>query len=272
MIRKLSKTTQLNGANSFGSDLAESPTVSSGQYAPLLRLDTSSQGQPQSQSSIVAPQMTTISDAYKTLQGTPDLLPSYSPISSFGQDYYDNLYGQASKRLSDQYFNTDSSLSKQLTNQMNKRGLIGSGIEAGSTLDLYNNFGSQLADVSSELATQQAKNDLDAARYNAEMENKVKELSLAAAGDEAKRATDFNSNIFKSQVESRNSDRDYISKQISDLVSAMSNTNIDPDTRDYYESIFGTNLGDIFGTSYEDYLAKQDKPVEPVVSIRNKKS
>lgn len=92
----------------------------------------------------------------------------YGTLSGFGDDYYANLTDQATKRMQDQYFTSDKSLSNQLKNQMNKRGLIGSGIEAGATTDLYKDFGSELSDFQSNLASQKAQQDLDIARQNRE--------------------------------------------------------------------------------------------------------
>lgn len=211
--------------------------------------------------SIVAPEMVTMKDAYEKIK---DLLPIHEAISDlntsginklegFGNDYYDNLSAQAQKRLNEQYFGKTDSLANRLKQQMNQRGLIGSGIESRATTDLFSDFGGQLADYESQLSTMKAQNDLDISKQNRqfdidtllankdiEKENlankyKLSELGLGAAGDEAERATKFLSDIFESQVKLNEAEGTAINDQIEIINSILSNTNIDPYSRDQME-------------------------------------
>lgn len=207
---------------------------------------------------IVAPQRTTIADAFNSIRS---FLPQYTPVQGienvFNDDYYKNLEGQATKRLNEQFFSNDNSVANQFKNTMARRGLIGSGIEVGGLNDLYKNFGSELSDLQNKLATQRTENLFETSKYNKDIEkynietrNKLAELGLGAAGDEAKTATDFATRMFDSAVKQRNYDQEFISNQIKNMNEALKNELIDQETRDYFESLFGTQMGDIFGRSF----------------------
>lgn len=219
-------------------------------------------------SPIEAPRRTTIADAYNNIR---QFLPQYTPVQGienvFNDDYYKNLENQATKRLNEQFFSNDNSVANQFKNTMAKRGLIGSGIEVGGLNDLYKNFGSELSDLQSKLATQKTQNlfettkyNKDIEKYNIETRNKLAELGLGAAGDEAKTATDYATKMFDSAVKQRNYDQEFISNQIKTIGDALKNELIDPDTRQYFEDLFGTYLGDTFGNSYSQFQAANPKP------------
>lgn len=235
---------------------------------------------------VMAPNRTTIAGAYGDVQKTgiiPQFNPitaapisaidtsQYGPIQGFGDDYYKNLSDQAAKRLRDQYFTSDNSLTNQFTNTMSKRGLIGSGIETGGLNNIYKDFGSQMADVESQLLAEKAQNDLalatsnrdfgykstldnkdierfnaeqgiDVAGKNADIQAQLAELGLGAAGDEARSATEFDTKIFGANVDQINAEREQRSKLIEQLNSALGNKLIDADTRQMFENLFGTDI------------------------------
>ena len=197
---------------------------------------------------LTPPKRTSVADAFKTIQGT-GILPKYSPVSytdttfkgtnfnpitGLGENYYDNILNQAQKRLQENYFGNSDSLQKRLNQQMNQRGLIGSGIEQGGTQDLYKSFGSDLTDVLSQISQQRSLNDLDLNKFNTQgelenqrfntqaelenqrfntgnrlqtdfqnkdLQNQLAQLGLAAAGDEAKTATDFDTKMYASDID-----------------------------------------------------------------------
>lgn len=244
---------------------------------------------------ISAPNRTTIGQSYGDIKQT-GLIPEYNPVSytpvsgidtsSFGKiqgfddSYYQNLTDAASKRLQDQYFGADNSLTNQFKNTMNKRGLIGSGIEVGGLTDIYKDFGSQMADFQSELATTKANQDLDLSKSNREfdynallankdlerfnseqglnsqfknrdLQNTLAQLGLSAAGDESRTATEFDTKMFDSEVKQKNAEQDYIAKILGELNTSLGNKLIDPETRQILENYFGTQVGDIFGRPYK---------------------
>ena len=203
-----------------------------------------------------------------------DLYPDIKPqtISGLDDSYYTNLADQAKKRLTEQYFSNDNSLSAQLKNQMNKRGLIGSGIEAGATSSLYKDFGSQLSDFESQLAYTKSMNDKDIEKfnvqnlidssyknrdfglnldkYNTDTGYKVTELGLGAAGDETTSANNFNSSMFGTEVNQRNNDQKQIGDQISQLTQIYNNKDADPEMRKWAGDIIASYHGGTFGVPY----------------------
>lgn len=257
---------------------------------------------------IVAPKRTTIGQSYNDIKST-GLVPQYSPVSytpvsgidtsgfgkiqGFDDSYYQNLTNAASKRLQNQYFGADNSLTNQFKNTMNKRGLIGSGIEAGGLTDIYKDFGSQMADFQSELATTKAQQDLDLAksnrefdynaliankdleRFNAEqglnsqfknkdLQNTLAQLGLSAAGDESRTATEFDTKMFDSAIKQKNAEQDYIAKILGELNTSLGNKLIDADTRQILENYFGTQIGNVLGRPYIPAL-----PSKPISNQSN---
>jgi hypothetical protein len=234
------------------------------------------------QNSIIAPSQTNLGDAFNQVKST-GLLPTFKPVeglnaSAFGDlkgfddAYYQNLNDQASKRLQQQYFTGSNNLSDQLKNQMNKRGLIGSGIEAGNTQSLYQDFGSKMADMSASLSTQRAQNDIEMSKFNRgnaldiakgnidvnfrnqDNQNMLAELGLKSAGDQARTTNEFNRYLFQSEVDQKKNDQANKNEFFNQLNSAFSNKDRDPVVRDYLDSQIRSFIGADTGNTYSDYL------------------
>lgn len=164
---------------------------------------------------IYAPERTSINTAYDSVKAT-GLIPEYkaidfTPVKGLDQSYYDNLYSQASNRLSKQYFSNDDSAKNQLNRSMNQRGLVGSGVEAGAMTNLFNDYGTQLAEIGSNLSSKQAENDLDLSKFNTQgsletafknrdYQSNLAQLGLSAAGDEARNQTEYDTKMFEQQI------------------------------------------------------------------------
>jgi hypothetical protein len=177
-------------------------------------------------SSIVAPKRTTLGQAYNSVQST-GILPKYTPLAGMDQSYYDNLYNSSAKRMRENYFDNNNSMSNQLTTQMNKRGLLGSGIEAGATTDLYKSFGDDMVDLESNINSEKAKNDLDINKFNINNQNTLAQLGLSAAGDEARNATTFDTSMFEQEVNLEKTKADQLSSAIEQLTSLAGNRDVD---------------------------------------------
>lgn len=140
---------------------------------------------------------------------TPQALSGYNTgqfgnVQGFDDNYYNNLSQQASKRLQERYFTGPNSLKDNLTATMNKRGLIGSGIDAGATSDLYRSFGDEMADFESQLASERAQNDLSLAKENrqfgfdvAKANTDVGKFNIQNLIDAAKSNRDFSLDVAK---------------------------------------------------------------------------
>ncbi len=244
---------------------------------------------------IVAPQRGSIAQSVGDIKAA-GLIPQYREVSSnsisglndvLGNDYFNTLEQQSIKKLRDQYFGGDESLEKQQQLNMNKRGLIGSGIEQGSRRRLFDDFGGQVGDIQADLFTRRldAKKDLafknkeielaneqrrmDAALKNREFEGFLSELGLRAGADELKSQTDFDTKMFDSALDYRSEHDKNQTDFFESLRQAIGMETIDPETRDYFESIFGSQLGDYFGAEpYSEFSARkaseEKKPIDPI--------
>jgi hypothetical protein len=199
----------------------------------------------------------------------------YANLTGLGNDYYKNLMDQASRSLNETYFGRNDSLSQRLKGQMASRGLVGSGIETGSTTDFYRNFGDTLAQQQTALTSQQMQEEKDVAEKNraqqwameqankeieqqnatnlldvgkSNLENKYKlgELGLSAASDNMKYQTDFATKNYEQAVnlEKMMSDKyTQMNKTITDL--AMSDA-LTPDAKKaIIEAIVGQYAGTV---------------------------
>lgn len=191
---------------------------------------------------IVAPSYVNIADTFKTLKDG-GLLPEYSPVQGLGEDYYSNLAAQSSKRLNEKYFKSPDSVLAQRENQIKRRGLFGSGIGENATNQVYKDFGSELANFESQLSTQHSQNDLDLSKYNNDNKNKLSELGLSAAGDEAKRLSDYQGNIFNAEIKQNENKGTDVSKQIDQINSALGNNLLDPESRNVLKAKLFQILG-----------------------------
>lgn len=243
------------------------------------------------ENTIYAPQRTTIQNAMDLVRRS-NVLPNFTPVNytpanmrevggvtnPLNDNYFDLIEKQAAKKMQDRYFNNPDSLSRQFQNQMNKRGLIGSGIEVGGTNQFYKTYGDELVDLQSNLAQQRYKAAQDTAFKNKEIElsnanafnqasmqnaaqklaadqkNRefqgfLSELGLKAAADESKTATDFDTRMFEQQVALGKSDQDSRVKFLSELNTSLNNTNIDPETRNILKTIFTKDVGNYFGAN-----------------------
>jgi len=99
-------------------------------------------------------------------------LDKVQTIPGFDQSYWDSIYNQSKKKLSDEYFGDTNSLQTKMIENMNARGLLGSGVEQKGNQNLYKTFGSQLADMESNLTRTQAEQRLAEAQ-------KVRDLQQA---------------------------------------------------------------------------------------------
>lgn len=159
-------------------------------------------------SSVTAPTQKSLSSYLSELKGT-GLMTGPETISGMDNSYYQNIFDTSSKRLKDQFFNNDDSATNQFTNTMVKRGMLGSGIESGGLQSIYQDFGSQLSDVETELANMKMQNDYDTSKYNADAKSGYNEKVLGALFDRARDSTDFDTKIFDSQVEAAKADRTF---------------------------------------------------------------
>ena len=221
------------------------PSTSSGAASTGMTIGG---GTPNYHSTIQAPTRVSLEDTYRSLLAS-GLIPEYQDIASlenpFDDSYYNNIADAATKRLNDSYFNNSDSLSARMKNQMNKRGLIGSGIEVGATNDLYKNFGDEMASLSSELSKQRADNDYNIATKNKEIEqrnienrNALVQLGLATASDDARDQTDFATKMFGSQIDLEKSKYDQLANVIDSIQSLVGNRDVDSnDRRDYAKQL-----------------------------------
>jgi hypothetical protein len=90
-------------------------------------------------------------------------LGEVSSIPGFGADYWDSLYGEAQKNLNDQYFGSGG-LQKQLVENLNSRGLLGSSIEQNASGNLRKDFASKLAGVTSDIGRQKTEQNYNEAK------------------------------------------------------------------------------------------------------------
>ncbi len=182
------------------------------------------------------------------------LVPQYAPIQGLDSSYYDNLQNQAEQRLRKQYFNNPNSILAQRENSIKQRGLFGSGIGEQATNEVYKGFGEELAGVQSEIAKQQAENKYDVAKFNKQNQLDTTQLLLGAAGDEARAATDFDTGIFEALANIRKGEDDKTSRILETLSGTLGQELIDPDTRQFFESLFGTTAGNQLGYGYNQFL------------------
>ncbi len=248
-------------------------------------------------SAIVAPPRTTLADGLATVNAS-GILPTYTPVNynpvnynpvsgitnELGPDYFKSLEDAAIKSMNERYFGKGG-LQENQTNTLNKRGLLGSGVEIGALRNLNKGFGSDLVDIESDIfqkrkesdqqvafknkeiealnagkayeaAARNAEQQVAAEQANRQFQGFLSELGLNAAGQEAATATKFDTDIFGSAIEGRKNDRDFLANIQDQLNTALGNENIDKETRDYFESIFGTNMSDLFGApSYSEWDA-----------------
>jgi len=209
---------------------------------------------------IYAPERTTMADAYGSIQ---NLLPNggvYDPITYtgveglgddfFGDDYWNSMLSNAEKSLNEQYFGKEDSLQNRFTTTMNQRGMLGTGVEAGGIGDLYSDFGSKLADVQGEVGRLRTEKDYDRAKLNKEIEqtnaakaletavaNKegalgLSELGLSAAGDESLGQTEYDTDIYGSNIELEKILADIQQGKMDSATALIGDEKIDPDDRE----------------------------------------
>lgn len=210
--RKFQLATQGNAALTKPQNSSSSNGGTSYRRNPLLP-STSSIGSVSSSSapvlsSVTAPTQKSLSSYLSELEGT-GLLTGPETISGMDNSYYQNIFDTSSKRLKDQFFNNDDSATNQFTNTMVKRGMLGSGIESGGLQSIYQDFGSQLSDVETQLANMKMQNDYDTSKYNADAKSAYNEKVLGALFDRSRDSTDFDTKIFDSQVEAAKADREF---------------------------------------------------------------
>lgn len=222
---------------------------------------------------IYAPQKTSLDQGYADIQ---KYLPNFTPIAStqasslnpntfgnlngFDDNYYKTLSDQASKRLKEQYFSNNDSVLNQRSNELKRRGVFGDAIGENAINDVYKNFGSQLSDFASQLATTKAQNDLDlatknrdfnfgiakenqgterfniqnlldASKFNTTTQNQLAELGLSGALDSAANSTKYDTSIFESAVNQKNSEGEQLNNRIQRLQAIANDTSLDQFTR-----------------------------------------
>jgi hypothetical protein len=188
------------------------------------------------------PQMGQMSDWTDQMAGIlPDQDYSYTditPMEYMDQSYYDTMTKQAEDELNKQYFSTDDSLSNRLKQQMAARGLAGSGIEAGSTTELYGKYGSDLSNALAEISKTKAEKDLEVSQANKEIEqqnrqNRLDYMSgrldqgkalLSGGLDYGKLATDTGIQGFKTQADLQKTK----SETLNQFLDSMASMSVDP--------------------------------------------
>lgn len=165
---------------------------------------------------LVSPTRTTAANAYSGIQS---FLPNqgtykpvdFTPIKGLDDNYYQSLTDKATKSLRKQYFDDDNSVMNQFNRTANQRGILGSGVEVGGMQDIYSDFGSQLADVTSDIGRTKAEKDYEVAAKNADMYQQnafnnqkgqfdLAQLGIGSALDEAANQTKFDTDIFEQGV------------------------------------------------------------------------
>ena len=111
----------------------------------------------------------------------------------------------------------------------------------------------------SDIAKFNAENSTEAQFRNAENRNKLAELGLGAASDEAKTESDFLTRMFEQEVDLRNKDRESQDNSLENLISSLGNTNISSDTRGYLESLLNSQFGHYYGVPFSDYKEQTSK-------------
>ena len=284
-------------------------------------------------SPIVAPERTTIDEALQRIMGSgalPELKPvGYSPVTAervapksatarevggitdtLGDDYFNMIEQQASRKMNEKFFGAPDSLARQQQAMMNKRGLIGSGIEVGGQNQLYKTFGDEMVDLQSniaqkrlettkelafknkeieqanasafnemgrfnvgaeneaglanarmgtETALQNAARTTEAAQKDRDFQGFLSEIGLRGAADEARTATEFDTKMFGEQIKERDSEREFKQNMMDQLLRSLGEENIDKETRQFFEDIFGTKMGDVFGRPGPDSESEKMK-------------
>lgn len=111
----------------------------------------------------------------------------------------------------------------------------------------------------SDIAKFNAENSTEAQFRNAENRNKLAEVGLGAASDEAKTESDFLTRMFEQEVNLRNKDRESQDNSLENLISSLGNTNISSDTRGYLESLLNSQFGNYYGVPFSDYKKQTSK-------------
>ena len=91
-------------------------------------------------------------------------LDDVQSIPGFDQSYWDSLYNQSQQRLSDQYFGEDDSLKTKMLEDLNSRGVLGTGVELSAQQGLSKNYGQQLADLEGNLMRTRAEQEMGEAK------------------------------------------------------------------------------------------------------------
>lgn len=141
-------------------------------------------------------------------------LPTLDKVQSvpgFDQSYWDSLYKQSQGRLSSQFFGPQDSLQTKMIENLNARGLLGSGVEQKGFQNLSKSYGEQLADLETNISKQQSEQKFAEAQkvrelqqqrdiQSGEWEMQGSELGLRSALTEAAEANKFNIGKFEQEV------------------------------------------------------------------------
>lgn len=99
-------------------------------------------------------------------QMQPQIQAATAPISGMGDNYWKGLQDQATQRLNETYFQKGG-LSDQAQENINSRGLIGSGIEQNlMRQNVYQPYAQETSDVIAQLMSKRAESDYDTEKFN----------------------------------------------------------------------------------------------------------
>lgn len=161
----------------------------------------------------------------QTAVGKAPVLSSIQSIPGFDQTYWDNLYNQSKNRFQSQYFGPNDSLQTKMIEDMNTRGLLGTGAEVSAQGTLNKSYGEQLADLESNLSKTQADQKMQESRdlrqlqqerdlKSGDWDMQNRELALRSALTDAAEQNKFGIGQFEQQVKLEDVRRqDYLSRQ-----------------------------------------------------------
>lgn len=217
-------------------------------------------------------------DPFKPSAGLQNQIQqSSAPVQGLNQDFFDSLQNQATQRLQRQYFDPGG-VQEQVLENVNTRGLVGSGVEQGILRDqVYNPYGQAVSDVTSDIASQQIQSQFETDKFNrqiglqgaelqANIESQFNEiganLALAEQGRLSKEAeADLDRQIAQLEL-SINAQNQFSSQQLAenvfmaDLIQKLGDPSMSGGQRDQLRILMDSFGGGSGKDALDDYYAQ----------------